>query len=79
MFTLPYLINDQMQLLIAILRADKYFWKSEFGFWIFKISRSRQKPGENREHGWVNIPVPGLKVKTGIWETHYKKKTQKGL
>lgn len=46
----PYFINNQMQLLIAILCADKYFWKSEFGLWIFKIGRSCQKPGENREH-----------------------------
>lgn len=47
----PYLINDQMQLLVAILCADKDFWKSEFGFWIFKVSRSCQKPGK----GWVVV------------------------
>lgn len=63
MFILPYLINNQMQLLIAILGADKYFRKAEFGFWVFEISRSCQKPGDNRQHDCVNIPVIGLKVK----------------
>lgn len=53
-----YLINDQVQLLVAILCADKYFGKSEFGFWIFKVSRSCQKPGkQGGECHWVNTPV----------------------
>lgn len=37
---LLYLINYKMQLLVAALCTDKYFWKSEFGLGIFKIKRS---------------------------------------
>lgn len=46
--SVAHLINDQMQLLVAVPCADKYFRKSEFGLWIFEISRSCQKPGEQR-------------------------------
>jgi len=53
--TVPHLIYDQMQLLVAVLCAHEYFRKSEFGLWIFEISRSRQKPEEDREAG-VSIP-----------------------
>lgn len=53
----PYLINDQMQLLVAILCADKYFWKSEFGLWIFEVSGSCQKPGGQEACHQVNIPL----------------------
>lgn len=66
-----YLINNQMQLLVAVLCADKYFWKPEFGLWIFKIGRSCQKPEENiGVHGGVNIPIMsfGIEVKTDILE-----------
>lgn len=53
---LLYLINDQMQLLIAVLCADEYFRKSEFGLWVFEIGRSCQEPGEDRGERWVNTP-----------------------
>lgn len=44
-----HLIDDQVQLLVAVLSADKYFRKSEFGLWIFEIRRSGQKPVEDRK------------------------------
>lgn len=50
---LLYLINNQVQLLIAIFCADKYFWKSEFGLRVFKIGRSCKKPGENKRRAWI--------------------------
>lgn len=49
-FTPRYLINNQMQLLIAIICADKYFRESEFGLWIFQIGGSCQKPAETRRN-----------------------------
>ena len=51
---LLYLINDQVQLLVAVLCADKYFGKSEFGLRVFEIGRSGQKPGEDRAANFIH-------------------------
>ena len=40
----PHLVNNQMQLLRAVLRVDKYSGEPEFCVWILEVGGTRKEP-----------------------------------
>lgn len=71
-----YLINNQMQLLVAVFCRHKYFRESEFGLWIFQICWSRQKP-ETTGGEWLGSYSQNMIKWTPKKLRYYQKKNPK--